>query len=276
VEQGIWELQEGAGGGCNAEGETSITTTQKILNSKTLTTLILSTFKDKTREKIDNCIKNSPNIICLAGTECHIPGQDCDQQHCKSILANQQAWKEAQHNSSFEYRVGFEGRNWRNVDAKGDHIRLYNTGRCFALFHCPSPGQLKITLNVRRRSKTLEFKATLLSAVDGSKGREPVTYRLPVRQKKGELELVTLSFFNVPKGTGSISVKETTEYSWKIHGLVKLEWAPSTNMEGNQDVKEDNQSPQFGFSAENRSGANKEENGAGTGSEVVVETSTVQ
>ncbi|ESK80930.1 hypothetical protein Moror_15878 [Moniliophthora roreri MCA 2997] len=120
-----------------------------IAASKQLTTLIRSfDLTDDNRSVVTNFITSNSNLVCLAGMECHEPGEDCEQPHCKAIFTNRQLWKErAQNNKSFASTVGFEARDSGNVQAMGDYIKLGDTGRCLVLFHSPSAGELKVTLN---------------------------------------------------------------------------------------------------------------------------------
>ncbi|KAK7014814.1 hypothetical protein VNI00_019237 [Paramarasmius palmivorus] len=249
------ESSDPSGGGINKAEEKAMSTSardetlRKILNSDTLTTLIFNKesanyLNNETRVAINNCVESATNIICLAGMRCHHRGlEDCKEQHCQSVLTNRQAWRmKVWGQPSFVYRVGFEGRGQEHVQAKGDHIQFYDTGRCFALFYCPGPGVLKITFDVHRKSQPFEIKATLVSDVDGGKGCELVN-KFPVQQKKEELELehVTLSFSKVPLGTGSICIGTDATYylPCMIQGLVKMELVPETNNDENAMEKKD-------------------------------------
>ncbi|KAK7034060.1 hypothetical protein VNI00_012491 [Paramarasmius palmivorus] len=208
----------------------------KILGSDKLTTLVLNNdMNDETSAVITKCIKSTPNIICLAGIQCHHPGEDCKEQRCQSVFANRQAWKMKvqEDKESFTYRVGFAARDRGDVQlsVKGNHVRLRDTGTCFALFYCPHTGTLDVSFNVYRRLNPFEIVAELVSDVDEGEAHETVMYEVSAGQKEEESEHVKLSFSNVPKGTGSVSMKN---WFWKIHGLVKLEWVPRVGSVTNQ------------------------------------------
>ncbi|KAI3620745.1 hypothetical protein WG66_002416 [Moniliophthora roreri] len=205
---------------------------------KQLTTLIGSfDLTDNNRSVVTNFITSNSNLVCLAGMECHEPGEDCEQPHCKALFMDRQSWKErAQNNKSFASTVGFEARDSGNVQAMGDYIKLGDTGRCLVLFHCPGAGELKVTLNVRRRSRTISLKATLQSGLD-----KPLKHEVSVRQNKWDLEQVIFCF-NVPYGAGEIAIQEVSTLGsghWKIHNLVKVEWNPESSSKQDTEIQID-------------------------------------
>ncbi|ESK83601.1 hypothetical protein Moror_12050 [Moniliophthora roreri MCA 2997] len=209
-----------------------------IAASKQLTTLIsLFDLTDGNRSVVTKFITSNSNLVCLAGMECDNPEEDCEQPHCKAIFTNRQSWKErAQNNKFFASTVGFESYLPRDVQAMGDYIQLLGTGRCLVLFHCSSAGELKVTLNVRRRSTTIFLRATLQSNLD-----KALIHKVPVRQNKWDLEQVIFCF-NVPYGAGEIAIQEvTTLWSghWKIHDLVKVEWNPESSSKQDTEIQID-------------------------------------
>ncbi|KAK7033965.1 hypothetical protein VNI00_012592 [Paramarasmius palmivorus] len=137
-----------------------------------MTTLVLRYFNRNSTElktALTEVITRHPNILCLAGTGCHRPGEECEELHCKAIAANREVWKKSVNiGSGFVYWVGFEARDNWDVQARGNHVKLLDTGRCIIEFHCPGPGELNVTLSVRNMysSNPIELMGTLSSDLD--------------------------------------------------------------------------------------------------------------
>ncbi|ESK82336.1 hypothetical protein Moror_2228 [Moniliophthora roreri MCA 2997] len=229
-----------------------------IAASKQLTTLIRSfDLTDDNRSVVTNFITSNSNLVCLAGMECHEPEEDCEQPYCKAIFTNRQSWKErAQNNKSFASTVGFESYWAEDIQAMGDYIQLYDTGRCLVLFYCPSAGELKVTLNVCRGSRTISLKATLQSDLD-----KALIHEVPVQQNKWDLEQVIFCF-NVPYGAGEIAIQDVTTFwsgRWKIHDLVKVEWNPESSSRQDTEIQIDGEKKEV--ETDSVSEASKQSNG---------------
>ncbi|KAK7041568.1 hypothetical protein VNI00_009155 [Paramarasmius palmivorus] len=198
-----------------------------------MTTLIIrfkfsDLISEVTREAVAEHIAANPNILCLSGMKCHLPGTTCEQPHCKAVFANRRAWKErAQQSSLFLYRVGFEGGGENQtaaLDVKGDRMVLFESGRCFVLFHCPGPGDITITLSVRQRyDSPTELAATMESERENYS--ETRYYDVPSSRAR-TAEQVVFQFPNVPRGHGEIGIIDRDGVAWGIRGLVDMQWSP--------------------------------------------------
>ncbi|KAK7041405.1 hypothetical protein VNI00_009271 [Paramarasmius palmivorus] len=221
--------------------ETGRETLQRFLESDQLTTIVFNDlYGPVTRlgavtlaEALDR-LATSPNILYLAGMECEAPLEICRRARCQAAYANRLLWKGKMRGSgwAFAYRVGFESEREFDVQPKADHVRLVSSGRCTIMFFCPAAGEVKVTLHVcRRKLVPVELDARLVSDGNGQETRLP-PFKIPVRQKKKDLERVTLVFSMVHWGTGRITVKAipsgdvdwATHHTWKIYGPVEMEW----------------------------------------------------
>ncbi|KAK7033963.1 hypothetical protein VNI00_012590 [Paramarasmius palmivorus] len=198
-----------------------------------MTTLIFHYFNNESvdlKVALADHITEHPQILYLAGTVCHQPGEDCDEPQCKVTVANREAWKNRMEESLvFGYRVGFEGCLGGHVKAKGDYIQLNDTGRCLIFFYCPGRGQITVTVSVRytKAPSPTELKATLKFDVGGTPLTE--TRDVPAREdgREGELEGVVFSFPNMQRGTGRIMIRRDWGNTWEIYGHVELKWRSS-------------------------------------------------
>ncbi|KAK7051672.1 hypothetical protein VNI00_004651 [Paramarasmius palmivorus] len=199
-------------------------------NTTYTTTLILRSFDSNSSDLksalTDHIIKH-PNILCLAGLWCHRPGESCEEPHCKAILTNQEAWKNSvEKGSGFMYWVGFEGYYGMDVQAKGDYIQLWNTGRALVLFYAPSGGEVTVMLSVHNRhDQEIELQATLKLDVD----RRPAikTQKVFTGQEKGKdkLQDVVFVFSVVQEGVREITIEAPNNCQlWGIYGLVEVQW----------------------------------------------------
>ncbi|KAK7051674.1 hypothetical protein VNI00_004653 [Paramarasmius palmivorus] len=210
-------------------------TQQNSSQQKQLATLILQSFNSNSsdlKSALTNYITKHPSILCLAGTKCHKPGEACEEPHCKAILTNQELWKKSVAKGlGFAYQVGFEAcDNW-DVQAKGDYIQLWDTGRALVLFYAPSAGEVTIMLSVHNRyDEPIELEATLKSDLDG----RPVTKTQEVsagkKERKNEQDNVVF-VFSVQEGVEEITIQAYWQYKWEIHGLVKVQWKSRDEVE---------------------------------------------
>ncbi|KAK7017466.1 hypothetical protein VNI00_018646 [Paramarasmius palmivorus] len=182
----------------------------------THTTLILRTFESDSsdlKSALTNHITKHPNIFCLAGTQCHRPGQACEEPHCKAILTNQKLWKKSvEKGIGFAYQVGFEACDNRDVQARGDYIQLRVTGRALVLFYAPSAGEVTVTLSVHNtENEPIELKATLKSDMNGIP--VPKTQEVSIGKKERKNEQENFVFvFSVQKSVGEITIQAYWQY----------------------------------------------------------------
>ncbi|KAK7033957.1 hypothetical protein VNI00_012584 [Paramarasmius palmivorus] len=194
-----------------------------------LTTLILRHFDNGSEEHkaaVTEHVTKHPNILSLAGMECHAPGDDCRRSYCRAVFANRRAWKRnVRHGSFFTYRVGFEASDSVDAQARGDHIRLWDEGRCLVLFFNPTPGELVLTFLTRRRKKSIVLEAILKWDADADGFPCTQTYKIPAREAKNELQRVVFRFRTMAQGFGELAIQRLQRYEhWKIHGQVELQW----------------------------------------------------
>ncbi|KAK7041551.1 hypothetical protein VNI00_009138 [Paramarasmius palmivorus] len=208
--------------------------TYPIQNTTHTTTLILKHFDSDSsglKSALTDHITKHPNILCLAGTGCHEPGEACEEPHCKAILTNQELWrKSVEKGSGFAYQVGFEAKWSGYVQAKGDHIQLLNTGRALVLFYAPSAGEVTVMLSVHNtHDEPIELEATLKSDLDGIPVSKTQEVSASKEERKDEQENVVF-VFSMQKGIGEITIQGPWD-SWEIYGLVKVQWKSRNEVE---------------------------------------------
>ncbi|KAK7033960.1 hypothetical protein VNI00_012587 [Paramarasmius palmivorus] len=193
-----------------------------------MTTLILSDchkISSNIKVALAEHITSYPNILCLAGTRCPIPVDDCKEPHCSAVLANREAWKvNATKGTTFVYRVGFEGQWDAELQARGDHIGLDKLGRCLILFYCPDQGKITVTLSARNRhDESIVLKSTLMSDMGGT---QTITddQVLPREADQGAPKDTVWEFWNVRKGIGEVGIQEASNKAWEVHGIIEVQW----------------------------------------------------